>query len=224
MRASGGHPRRAAEPEEHVMATAVRKRKIWAADYGLPLVVRLRPVLDLSEDQFFAFCQLNGDLRIERNAEGELLIMPPAGGDTSDRNSEINMQLRMWAKRDGSGVVFDSSGGFRLPNRAVRSPDASWMLRSRYEQIPAAERRVFVPACPDFVLELRSPSDRLQTLQAKMREYLANGARLGWLLDPESRRVYVYRPDRPVERLDDPATLVGDPVLVGFVLNLHEIW
>jgi len=206
------------------MATAVRKRKSPADDYVLPLVVRTRPALDLSEDQFFAFCQLNGDLRIERNAEGELLIMPPAGGDTSDRNSEINMQLRMWAKRDGSGVAFDSSGGFRLPNRAVRSPDASWMLRSRLEQIPAEQRARFVPACPDFVLELRSPSDRLETLQAKMQEYLASGARLGWLLDPASRRVYVYHPDESVERLDDPATLAGDPVLRGFVLNLREVW
>src|SRR4051794_22630584 len=206
------------------MATAVRKRKSPADDYVLPLVVRTRPALDLSEDQFFAFCQLNGDLRIERNAEGELLIMPPAGGDTSDRNSEINMQLRMWAKRDGSGVAFDSSGGFRLPNRAVRSPDASWMLRSRYEQIPAEQRARFVPACPDFVLELRSPSDRLGDLQAKMQEYIANGARLGWLLDPEPHRVSVYRPNEPVQRLDDPATLAGEPVLRGFVLNLREIW
>jgi Uma2 family endonuclease len=206
------------------MATAVSKRKIWAADYGLPIVVRLQPVLDLSEDQFFEFCQLNDDLRIERNAEGELLIMPPAGGETGRGNAQITAQLVVWANRDGSGVVFDSSGGFHLPNTAVRSPDASWMLRSRYEQIPAEQRARFVPACPDFVLELRSPSDRLQTLQAKMQEYLANGARLGWLLDPEPRHVYVYRPDRPVERLDDPATLAGDPVLVGFVLNLRQIW
>jgi Uma2 family endonuclease len=224
MTAGGDDPSRAAEPEEHVMATVVSKRKIGAVDYGLPLVVRMQPVLDLSEDQFFEFCQINRDLRIERNAEGELLIMPPAGGETSRGNARITARLDVWAERDGSGVVFDSSGGFRLPNRAVRSPDASWMLQSRFEEIPAAARRVFVPACPDFVLELRSPSDRLQTLQAKMREYLANGARLGWLLDPETRRVYVYRPDRPVERLDDPAMLAGDPVLVGFVLNVREVW
>ena len=206
------------------MATVVSKRKSWAADYGLPLVVRLQPVLDLSEDQFFAFCQINGDLRIERNAEGELLLMPPTGGETGRQNARITCQLGMWAERDGSGVGFDSSAGFRLRNTAVRSPDASWMPRSRYEEIPAEQRAVFVPVCPDFVLELRSPTDRLDILQAKMREYLANGAHLGWLLDPETRHVYVYRPDRPVERLDDPATLAGDPVLVGFVLNLREIW
>jgi Uma2 family endonuclease len=206
------------------MATAVRKRKAWVDDYALPLVVQMRPALDLSEDQFFEFCQLNRDLRIERNAEGELLIMPPAGGETSRGNAQITCQLVLWANRDGTGVSFDSSAGFHLPNTAVRSPDASWMSRERWEQIPAEQRARFVPACPDFVLELRSPTDRLATLQAKMREYLANGARLGWLLDPESRRVYVYRPDAPVERLDDPATLAGDPVLPGFVLNLRAVW
>jgi Uma2 family endonuclease len=207
------------------MKAAVRKRKpAPAEDYTLPFVLRTRPALDLTEDQFFALCQLNRDLRIERNAEGDLEIMAPAGWETSDRNAEITMQLRLWAKREGNGVATDSSGGYRLPNSAVRGPDAAWILRSRLQEIPAAERAKFLPLCPDFVLELRSPTDRLAVVQAKMEEYLANGARLGWLLDPEQRRVYVYRPDAPVARLDRPETVAGDPVLPGFVLDLREIW
>jgi Uma2 family endonuclease len=206
------------------MKSAVKKRKTAGDLAALPLVVRLRPALDVSEDQFFALCQLNRDLRIERNAKGELLIMPPTGGGTGRRNAEITWQLVDWAKRDGTGVPFDSSTGFRLPNTAVRSPDAAWMLAARYDAIPADQRERFIPACPDFALELRSPSDQLSDVQAKMQEYLDNGLRLGWLLDPEPRHVYVYRPNVPVERLDDPATVAGDPVLPGFVLNLRAVW
>jgi Uma2 family endonuclease len=208
------------------MSVAVRKRKAKAPEATdlWPLVLRTRPALDLGEDQFFALCQLNRDLRIERTAEGEWLIMAPTGGDTSDRNSEVNMQLRLWAKRDGTGRAYDSSGGFRLPTGAMRSPDAAWMLKARLARFSAAQRRQFIPACPDFVLELRSPSDRLSDLRDKMAEYMANGARLGWLLDPDARRVYVYCPDAPVQRLDKPEEISGDPVLPGFVLDLHEIW
>jgi Uma2 family endonuclease len=210
--------------EELAMTTGVRKRKAVPDAYELPLVVRLRPVLKLSEDQFFQLCQINRDVRIERNAEGEILLMPPTGGETGDREAEIAMQLRIWAKRERSGTTFSSSTGFRLPNTAVRSPDAAWMKRSRLARIPARQRKGFIPACPEFVLELRSPTDALQDLPAKMQEYLDNGARLGWLIDPESRHVYVYRPDAPVERLDSPDTISGDPVLRGFVLDLREIW
>jgi Uma2 family endonuclease len=206
------------------MATTVHKSKARVETAVWPVVVRLRPAVDLSEDQFFELCQLNRDLRIERNAEGELLIMSPAGWETSDRNSEINMQLRQWAKRDRTGMVTDSSGGYTLPNGATRAPDAAWIARARLEPIPPARRERFLPVCPDFVLELRSPSDRLQDLHDKMQEYLANGARLGWLLDREPRHVYVYRPGAPVERLENPETLSGDPVLPGFVLDLREIW
>jgi Uma2 family endonuclease len=208
------------------MTIAVRKRKSKMAPdpYPWPLVLRTRPALDLTEDQFFDFCQLNGDLRIERTAEGEWLIMPPAGGGPSHRNAEITWQLMTWAKQDGTGVVYDSSGGFRLPNGAVRSPDASWLPKERLAQIPAAQQERFLPLCPDFALELWSPSDRLSTLRAKMAEYLANGIRLGWLLYPPARRVYVYRPDAPVEQLENPAALTGDPVLPGFTLDLREIW
>jgi Uma2 family endonuclease len=189
-----------------------------------PLVLRLRPVLDLSEDQFFRLCQLNRDLRIERNAAGELLIMAPTGGGTGRRNLRVSVRLGSWAERDGTGDAFDSSTGFRLPNGAVRSPDAAWMTHSRLAEIPPEEIEKFIPACPDFVLELRSPGDNLRDVQGKMREYIQNGARLGWLLDPAARRVYVYRPGAPVERLDDPTTVSGDPILPGFVLDLREIW
>jgi Uma2 family endonuclease len=206
------------------MATATHRRRAPIEADGLPLVVRLRPALELSEDQFFELCQINRDLRIERNAEGELLIMPPAGGETSHRNAKITVRLGVWAERDGTGLIFDSSGGFTLPNSAMRAPDAAWIERSRWEQLSPEQRGKFAPICPDFVLELRSPSDRLRDVQDKMVEYLANGARLGWLLDPGPRQVHVYRPNAPVERLTAPATLAGDPVLPGFVLNLGEIW
>lgn len=207
------------------MKAAVRKRKPAPIEsYTEPLVLRTRPALDLTEDQFFALCQLNRDLRIERNAEGEWLIMPPAGGGTGRREAEIIFQLAQWAKRDRTGLVYSPSTGFRLANTAVRAPDAAWVLRSRLDAIPAEQQEKFLPLCPDFVLELRSPTDRLADVQAKMVEYLANGARLGWLIDPEHRHVYVYRPDAPVARLDRPETVAGDPVLPGFVLDLREIW
>ncbi|HLH24231.1 MAG TPA: Uma2 family endonuclease [Chloroflexota bacterium] len=208
------------------MTIAVHKRKAQspAEDSLWPLVLRIRPALDITEDQFFEFCQLNDDLRIERTAEGEWLIMPPAGWEPSARNAEITRQFANWAKQDGRGVVADSSAGFRLPNGAVRSPDASWVLKERLAEVPAEQQERFLPLCPDFALELWSPSDRLSTLRAKMVEYLANGLRLGWLLYPPARRVYVYRPAASVEELDNPMTLAGDPVLPGFVLDLREIW
>ena len=196
----------------------------WPREREFPLVLRLRPVIDLTDDQLLTLSAINRDLRMERNAEGDLLLMPPTGGDTGDSNAEIGMQLRIWAKLDGTGTTFDSSTGFKLPNGAVLSPDAAWMPRSRLDQLTREERKKYIPACPDFVLELRSPSDTMADLHAKLREYMANGARLGWLLDPETRRVYVYRPDAPVEQLEDPASVSGDPVLPGFVLDLRKVW
>ena len=206
------------------METAVHKPGAAAEPSDLPLVLRLEPVLKLSEDRFFALCQLNRDLRIERNAAGEMLLMSPTGGDTGGSEAEITRQLANWAVADGSGKAYSSSTAFRLPNGAIHSPDASWLPHPRLAQFSPEQRRGFIPTCPDFVLELRSPSDRLQDLQDKMAEYLANGARLGWLLDPEHRRVYVYRPGAPVERLEHPETIAGDPVLPGFVLDLRPIW
>ncbi len=206
------------------MQTAARSPSAADEATAWPLALRLRPALALSEEQFFALCQLNRDVRIERNAEGELLIMPPSGSETGQQNMRIAVRLGSWAERDGTGLAFDSSTGFILPDGAVRSPDASWVERSRWEELPPDEREKFARICPSFVLELRSPSDRLADLQAKMREYLDNGARLGWLLDPGPRNLYAYRPDAPVERLENPDTVSGDPVLPGFVLDLRQIW
>ena len=191
----------------------------------LPLVLRLEPVLQISDDQLIALSAINDDLRIERGPRGELLLMPPAWSDIGRQELDIAGQLWTWAKRDGTGVAFGPSSGFRLPNTAVRAADAAWIRRSRWEALPAAERNnKFSPICPNFVIELRSPSDRLRTAQNKMAEWIANGAQLGWLIDVRSRRVYVYRPGAPVERLDEPAELSADPLLPGFVLDLREIW
>lgn len=189
-----------------------------------PVVLHTRPALEMDEEQFFEFCQLNRDWRIERSAEGDLEVMVPTGGETSDRNSEINMQLRLWAKRDGVGVAFESNGGFVLPNGAMRSPDASWARRERLVNLTAEQKKRFLPLCPEFVIELRSPTDPLAPVEAKMREYIENGAQLGWLIDPVERKVHVHKPGEPVKLLDNPGKLSGDPVLSGFVLDLEPIW
>jgi len=190
-----------------------------------PLVVlHTRPALEMDEEQLFEFCQINRDWRIERTAEGDLEIMVPTGGETSNRNFRISVQLGIWTDRDGTGVAFDSNGGFILPNGAMRSPDASWVRRERLANLTAEQKQKFLPLCPDFVIELRSPSDPLAPVEAKMHEYVENGARLGWLLDPEERKVHVYKPGEPVEILSNPDELSGGPVLPGFVLELKPIW
>lgn len=208
------------------------KRTVTAIEPGPPLLLQLAPVIKLSDDQLLELCAINRDLRIERTSEGDLLIMPPTGGETSTTNFELTGQFRDWVRTDGTGVGFDSSGGFRLPNRAMRSPDAAWVRRSRWEALTPEQRRHFPPLCPDFVIELRSPSDRLagvpfeglRTAQAKMQEYVDNGAQLGWLIDPPDRKVYIYRPGAPVEVLDDPRTISGDPLLPGFALDVGKLW
>lgn len=199
------------------------KEALIGAGYP-PLVLHTRPAMEMDDRQFFEFCQLNRDWRIERTAEGDLEIMPPAGWESSSHNAGITAQLWTWAVRDGTGVLSDSSGGFILPNGATRAPDAAWVRKSRLRALTAEQKERFLPLCPDFVVELRSPSDRLATLQEKMREYIENGARLGWLLDVPNRQVYVYRPDAGVERLDEPSALSGEPELPGFVLDLRAIW
>lgn len=191
---------------------------------NLPLVLRLRPVIELSDDQLLKLCAVNGDLRIERTREGDLEIMPPTNSETGKTNFNLTGDFAIWVRQDGTGAGFDSSAGFTLPDGAVRSPDLSWIREERWKALPREARRKFAPICPDFVLELRSPSDPLSYVQAKMQEYMENGARLGWLIDPVEQRVYVYRPGAPVEQLDRPETLSGEPVLPGFTLDLRVVW
>ncbi|HLG14234.1 MAG TPA: Uma2 family endonuclease [Blastocatellia bacterium] len=178
----------------------------------------------MTDDQFFALCQQNRDLRLERTAQGDIIVMPPTGFESGSHNSSITGQPYGWAKKDGTGVACDSSTGFTLPNGADRSPDVAWVRRKRLAQFTTEQKRKFLPLCPDFVVELRSPSDKLEDVQAKMREYIENGARLGWLIDPEARRVHVYRPGVAIEVLEGVLKVSGDPELRGFALDLREIW
>lgn len=189
-----------------------------------PLTLHLAPVLRLSDDQLFELCQRNRDLRIEREATGDLLLMTPAGGKSGHRNAKILAQLTQWAETEGSGETFDSSTGFMLPNGAMRSPDAAWVVRSRLAALSPEEQERFLPLTPEFVLELRSPSDGLETLQGKLEEYISQGARLAWLIDPLDQQVHVYRPDTPPKVLDRPSSISGDPELPGFVLEMERIW
>ena len=189
-----------------------------------PLVVRTAPVFEMDDDEFFEFCQLNDSVRIERNAQGEIIFMAPAGGESSRSNVKLVAQFELWSEADGTGTVFDSSGGFILPNKAVRSPDVSWVLKSRIAQLTEEQWKKFLPLCPDFVLELRSPSDSVHALKLKMDEYIVNGSRLGWLIDPIQKKAHLYRPNQPVEILNNPVQLSGEEVLKGFTLNLHRVW
>ena len=192
------------------MVVADRPLDVLPMQTGWALVLRLRPAIDLTREQFFHFCQLNPEVRIERMADGDIAIMALTGGETSARNLRLSAQVGAWADADGSGVAFDSSAGFELPDGSVRSPDVAWVRRARLARLTAEEKRRFLPVCPDFVIELSSPSDSV--------------TRLGWLIDPDHRRVAVYRPDGSVVWHEQPATIAGDPVLPGFVLHLAAIW
>ncbi|MEA5601052.1 Uma2 family endonuclease [Nostoc sp. UHCC 0252] len=187
----------------------------------LPSTLKLK--IDLTDEQFFQMCQKNRDYRFERTASGELLIMPPTGSDTGRRNVKITTQLDIWNSESNLGEVFDSSTGFTLPNGAERSPDASWVKIERWNALTPAQQEKFAPICPDFVIELRSRTDSLKELQEKMQEYIENGAQLGWLIDRKNQRVEIYRPGKDVEILDNPASLSGENVLPGFVLDLQYI-
>lgn len=189
------------------------------------LVIHFGPALkNMSEDEFFNFCMLNKDVNLELTSEGDLIIMPPTGGKTGHLNSELNASLVVWARKDGTGQCFDSSTMFSLPNGAKRSPDFSWVTNERWDALSEKEQEQFPPICLDFVVELRSPSDSLKRLQKKMEEYVENGAQLGWLLDPSTRKVYVYRPGAEVEDLEDPETVSGEPLLRGFTLDVRALW
>jgi Uma2 family endonuclease len=187
-------------------------------DAFLPATLSAPPMTD---DEFAAFCAEHPDLRVEMTAEGELIVMPPTYFSTGDRNCEISWQLRTWAKKDGRGRTGDSSTGYVLPNGARRSPDASWVLKSR---IRSSNRDEFLHLCPDFVIELRSSSDRLRSLKGKMEEYIANGTQLGWLIDPNNRSATIYRPDGEPETRTGIASIAGEGPVAGFVLQLAEVW
>ena len=179
--------------------------------------------LSLTEEQFYQLCRDNPELQLELTASGELIVMSPTGSKTGWRNSQLNQRLANWADQDGRGLCFDSNAGYTLPNGAKRSPDASWTLLARWNALSEEEQERFAPLCPDFVCELRSPRDNLESLKHKMSEYVENGARLGWLIDPLEDRVYVYRPGSAVQCVDHPKTLDGGDVLKGFVLDLEGI-
>jgi Uma2 family endonuclease len=188
------------------------------------VTLRIRPAIEMTDDEFFALCQLNRDLRFERTSQGDIIIMPPTGAATGNRNAEITAQLRNWAKQDGTGAVFDSSTGFKLPNGADRSPDAAWIPRSRLATVSVEQKEKFPPLCPDFVIELLSPTDTLLVTREKMAEYIENGSQLGWLIDPEMRQIHVYRPRQAIVVLENALEISADPELPGFVLDLREIW
>ena len=187
-----------------------------------PLVIQWEH--QMTDDEYFQFCQINQDLRIERTAQGDLLIMPLAGAESSFRNNELSAELRDWARKDARGRAFDSSVEYILPSGAAYSPDASWVLQSRVNTLTKEQKRKFPPLCPDFVVELMSPSDRLSKTKAKMQEWIANGVQLGWLLDPDHRTAYMYRPSSEPEQIVNPERLVGDGPVAGFILELADIW
>jgi Uma2 family endonuclease len=178
----------------------------------------------VTPEEFEQLCRKYRKLRLELTSTGELIVMPPAGSETGRCNSNLTYQLVAWSRQDGTGVCLDSNGGFTLPNGAIRSADAAWIERGKWDSLTEQQKKSFAPICPDFVIELRSPSDTLTQLYLKMFEYLENGASLGWLIDPIKRQVYVYRPNQETVVLENPETVSGEPLLPGFELNLTELW
>jgi Uma2 family endonuclease len=187
-----------------------------------PLTLRFRPGLRLTDRVFGKLCAANPQLKLERTARQELVVMPSSSA-TAMRNAAVTAQLVYWAEVDGQGVAFDSSAGFTLPNGAIRSPDSSWINRQRWRALPREQREQFAPLCPEFVVELRSEADRKAKLRKKMREYISQGTQLGWMIDLVDRTVEIYRPGQAVEIVDQPERLSGEDVLPGFVLDLKGI-
>jgi Uma2 family endonuclease len=190
----------------------------------IPMTVNFPLVQQMTTAEFYEFCLANRDLRIERTASGDVIVMSPAFSDTGNRNMKIAYQVANWAEQDGTGETFDSSAGFTLPNGAIRSPDAAWIKLERWNALTEEQKASFAPICPDFVIELRSASDRLPTLQDKMQEYIDNGALLGFLIDRKARTVHLYRPQQAAQILENPAEVQGDPELPGFTLIMNKIW
>jgi len=189
-----------------------------------PFTIDLSPITTLTFDQFEQLCNANPDVKFERTPTGELVIMSPTGGETGKGNAELLADFVIWNRQAKLGVVFDSSTCFRLPRGGERSPDISWIQQSRWDALTSEQQRRFPPICPDFVLELLSPSDVLSRTQARMQEYLENGAKLGWLLNPEDKQAEIYRLGEAIEVSNAPERLAGDPVLPGFTLNLSWLW
>ena len=190
----------------------------------LPLPLRLRTATPMTDDELLRFCEGNEVLRIEREPTGDLIVMSPTGMDTGGRNLDIGTDLNLWARQDGRGRAFDSNTRFTLPDNSMRSPDAAWILTSRLECLTAEQRRRFAPICPDFVIELRSPSDSLPALQSKMESWIANGVQLAWLIDPEIQQVTVYRPNEAPELHQSPTTIHGTGVMAGFEFIMDRTW
>jgi Uma2 family endonuclease len=189
-----------------------------------PMTVNFPLIQQMTTTEFYEFCLANRDLRIERTASGEVIIMSPAFADTGNRNMKIAHQVANWAEQDGTGETFDSSAGFTLPNGATRSPDAAWIKLERWNALTDSQQASFAPICPDFVIELRSSSDRLSTLQDKMQEYIDNGALLSFLIDRKNRTVHIYRPNQTPQILENPEAVEGSPELPSFVLKMAKIW
>ena len=190
----------------------------------LKTTITIPQTFKVTHEQFPEIAAVNRDLRLERTATGELIVMAPTGSETGNRNLDISGQIWLWNRQTKLGIAFDSSSGFQLPNGADRSPDASWVKLERWQTLTPKEREGFAPLCPDFVVELRSKSDNMEPLREKMREYIANGACLGWLIDRKNHKVEIYRQNQDVEILDHPRTLSGEDVLTEFVLDLTDVW
>lgn len=191
---------------------------------AIPVNIPPTLTLTVTREQFVELAIANRELQLERTATGELIVNPPTGGETGYRNSDLNGQLWLWNRQTKLGKTFDSSTGFHLPNGADRSPDAAWVRQERWDALTPEQKEGFIPLSPDFVVELRSKSDRIKPLQDKMQEYMENHVRLGWLIDRSTRKVEIYRQNQEVELLENPATLSGEDVLPGFVLDLTEVW
>ncbi|MBK4732747.1 Uma2 family endonuclease [Oxynema sp. CENA135] len=188
------------------------------------ITIDLNSITPIDDEQFYQLCRANPELKFERNANGEILIMSPTGGETGNCNAELLIEFGIWNRQTQLGKLFDSSTCFKLPNGANRSPDLAWIKLERWEGLTAPEKEKFPPLAPDFVLELKSPTDRLSTLQAKLEEYIENGVKLAWLIDRETHRVEVYRPGQDKQVFEKPATLSGEEILPGFVLSFEKIW
>jgi Uma2 family endonuclease len=190
----------------------------------IELPVRIIPDRPMTDDELMRFCAANDSVRVEREPNGEILVMTPANSKSSKMNMRIARLLDEWAEEDGRGVAFDSSGGFTLPDTSMRNPDAAWMLGSRWDAMSDDEQSRFAPACPDFIIELRSPSDRLSDSQAKMHQWIANGAQLAWLIDPQRKVVEIYRPGEEPEIHEHPTSVHGTGPIAGFELVMSRIW